>query len=96
MRAILLILIVAVVIAIAAIGTGLVNINQTRSAEVPAVAANGAGVTAKGGQAPAFDVQTGSVTVGSKPATVKVPTVQVKPAGSDNAAQNQAAPANQM
>jgi len=43
-------------------------------------------VTAQGGQTPAFDVETGSVKVGSKEATVKVPRLEVQPP------QNQAAP----
>ena len=37
--------------------------------------------SAKGGQAPAFDVQTGSVTVGSKETTVKVPALEVQKPG---------------
>jgi hypothetical protein len=44
-------------------------------------------VTAKGGQAPAFDVETGSVKVGTKQTTVKVPAVVVeKPARNQAAA----------
>jgi hypothetical protein len=44
------------------------------------------GVIAKGGQAPAFDVETGSVKVGSKEATVKLPTVEVQRADRNQAA----------
>jgi hypothetical protein len=74
--------------------TGLVNINQTRPAKVPAVAATGNGVAIKRGQAPAFDVETGSVSVGTRDAKVKVPALRVNPAGNESApAQNQAAPA---
>jgi hypothetical protein len=58
-----------------------VDINQTRSAKAPEVSAAGNGVTATGGQTPAFDVETGSVTVGSENKTVKVPTLKVEPAG---------------
>lgn len=79
MRAVLLILIVAIVAVIAAVGSGFVNINQVREAKAPEVSATSNGVTAKGGQAPAFDVETGSVKVGSKDATVKVPTLEVQP-----------------
>lgn len=85
MRAILFILIIAVVAVIAALATGFLNINQIRGAQVPEVATTGKGVTARAGQAPAFDVQTGSVRVESKQATVKVPTVVVQKPG-DNAA----------
>jgi hypothetical protein len=52
-------------------------------------------VVAKGGQAPAFDVQTGSVVVGSRDATVKVPQLQVQrppePNGRTNPVANTAA-----
>ena len=85
MRAVLLVLIIAVVAIIIAVATGFLNIDQIRSAQAPQVSATGNGVVAKGGQAPAFDVQTGSVKVGSKEATVKVPTLEVQPP------QNQAA-----
>ena len=85
MRAVLLVLIVAVVAIIIAVATGFLNINQIRGAQAPQVSATSNGVVAKGGQAPAFDVQTGSVKVGSKDATVKVPTLEVQPP------QNQAA-----
>ena len=92
MRAVILILIVAVVALIVAIQTGFLDINQTRSAEVPQVSTNGTAVTAEGGQTPAFEVETGTVAVGSNPAnvTVQVPTVEVRPPAEGN----QAATAN--
>ena len=89
MRTIILILILAVVALIAAIQTGFLDIRQTRSAEAPDITANGTGVTAAGGQAPAFDVETGKVAVGSRDqnVTVKVPTVEVqRPAQANQAA----------
>jgi hypothetical protein len=79
MRAVLIVLIIAVIAIIAAVATGFVNINQIRGAKAPDVTATRNGVTAKGGQAPAFDVETGSVKVGTKQATVKVPTLEVQP-----------------
>ncbi|MDQ3471155.1 MAG: hypothetical protein M3428_02045 [Pseudomonadota bacterium] len=81
------ILILVVVAALIAIGTGFVDINQTRPAQVPAVDATRGGVTASGGQAPAFDVETGSVAVGTTRANVVVPTVQVRPPGEQANAQ---------
>jgi hypothetical protein len=87
MRAVLLVLIIAVVALIVAIATGFLDINQTRGAKAPQVSASQNGVTAAGGQAPAFDIETGQVKVGAKSATVKVPTIEVQ------ASQNQAAPA---
>ena len=79
MRAIILILILAVVAVLLAVGTGFVNINQVRPAKAPELSTTHNGVVAKGGQTPAFDVQTGSVKVGTKDATVKVPALQVVP-----------------
>ena len=86
MRAVLLILIIAVVATILAGATGFLNINQIRGAQAPEVSSTGNGLAAKGGQRPAFDVQTGSVKVGSKEATVRVPTVEVEPARNQAAA----------
>ena len=86
MRTIILILILAVVALIAAIQTGFLDISQTRSAEAPDISANSDGVTATGGQAPAFDIQTGTVGVGAQPTnvTVQVPRVEVRPPAPDN------------
>jgi hypothetical protein len=93
MRAAILILIVAVVGLIIAIQTGLLDITQTRRARAPEISANGSGITASGGQTPAFDVETGKVAVGSKDqnVTVKVPTVEVRrPAEANEAASTNA------
>lgn len=78
MRAIITILVIALVALIAAIATGFIDINQIRGAQAPTVSTTGNGVMAKGGQAPAFDVATGSVKVGTTDAQVKVPSVQVQ------------------
>jgi hypothetical protein len=80
MRAILFILIVAVLVIIAGVATGFVDISQIRGAKTPEVATTSNGVIAKGGQAPAFDVETGSVKIGTKETTVKVPELRVEPA----------------
>ena len=87
MRAILLVLILAVVALIVLFATGLLDINQTRSAEAPAVSVTGDGVTATGGQTPAFDVETGTVSVGANQTnvTVPVPTVRVNEADGNQA-----------
>jgi hypothetical protein len=86
MRAVILILIVVIIAFIAAVATGMLNINQIRGAKAPEVSATRNGVTAKGGQPPAFDVETGSVKVGTKETTVKVPTLEVQRAGRNKAA----------
>ena len=91
MRAIILVLILAVVALIVAVQTGFLDIRQTRGAEAPDISANASGVTATGGQTPAFDVETGKVAVGTRPenVTVQMPTVEVQPPQ-----QNQAATTN--
>ena len=78
MRAVLLILIIAVITLIAGIGTGYIDISQTRQAKIPSIEADNGAIRAKGGQTPAFDVQTGSVEVGTREANVTVPKVEVK------------------
>ena len=80
MRAVILVLIVLIVGLIAAIATGFLSINQIRGVRAPQVSASSNGVTAQGGQAPAFDVQTGSVKIGTANTNVKLPAVQVSPA----------------
>lgn len=77
MRAVILILVVVILALIAAIATGYLNINQVQSAQAPEITATHNGLVAKGGQPPAFDVETGSVKVGTTNATVKVPQLQV-------------------
>ncbi len=93
MRAVILVLILAVVALIIAIQTGFLDIRQTRGAEAPDITANGAGVTATGGQTPTFDVETGKVAVGSRPenVTVQMPTVEVQPPQANQAATTNAA-----
>ena len=79
MRPILLILILVVIGFIIAVATGFLHISQTRTAAAPDVSVNRAGVSASGGRTPAFDVETGTVSVGTRERQVKVPNVQVNP-----------------
>jgi len=91
MRSVILILVVIILIVIAAIATGFLDINQIRGAQAPQVSATHNGIVTKGGQAPAFDVQTGSVTVGARETTVKVPALEVqKPRNEAQAVTNNA------
>ena len=78
MRAVILVLIVAIVAIIAAVATGFLDINQIRGAKAPEIAAGENGISASGGQAPAFQVETGSVKLGSQETNVKVPTLEVE------------------
>jgi hypothetical protein len=87
MRAVLFVLIIIVLAVIVAIATGLLDINQIRGGKAPHVSASGNGISAEGGQPPAFDVETGSVKLGSKQTNVKVPTLVVqKPSQNQSAA----------
>ena len=81
MRTILLIVIIAIVGIIVAVSTGFLNISQTEETEAPQVSATLNGVSARGGQAPAFDVETGSVKVGTRETVVKTPTLEMHKAG---------------
>src|SRR6478735_6727358 len=90
MRAIFLILILAVVVLIGLVASGLVDVSQIRGAKPPTVQAGGGTIRTQPGQTPAFRVETGSVTVGTRPenvvaevgpargqTTVPVPTVKL-------------------
>ncbi len=90
MRALIFILILAIAVILVAVGSGFLKVKQTREAKAPEVSATGNGMTARGGQAPAFDVETGSVKVGTKATTVKVPALVVEKAGQNQAATNNA------
>ena len=78
MRAIFLILIVAVVVIIGAVSLGLIDISQIRGARAPSVEASNGKITATGGQGPKFKVETGSLGVGTRETNVTAPTVTVK------------------
>lgn len=83
MRPLLFLLIVVVLVLIVAVASGFLDVSQIRGAKAPSVSASSKGITAKGGQAPAFDVQTGSVQIGTRNATVTVPDVKVVPPGNE-------------
>ncbi|MEO8141519.1 MAG: hypothetical protein ABI617_02560 [Sphingomicrobium sp.] len=89
MRKFILILIVAIIALIGAIQLGLLSFRQDRPAQVPGVEVTSNGIIATGGQAPSFEVETGTVAVGTRNATVAVPvpTIEVR-----NPSENQAAP----
>lgn len=71
----LIALLVIVLLVVAAFAFGLIDVDQTKEAVAPTVS-----VETSGGQAPAFDVNTADVDVGTKTETVEVPTVDVTPA----------------
>ena len=76
MRVILVLLLLVALAALIGILTGFINIDQTRTAQLPHL---------EGGQTPAFRAEVGKIDVGTEKKTVDVPRVTVqKPA--DNAA----------
>ncbi len=85
MRPVLLILILVVIVFIVAMATGFLHISQTRTAAAPDVSVNRAGVSASGGRAPGFDVETGSVSIGTRQRQVNVPSLQVNPPANQQA-----------
>lgn len=70
----LIALLVVVALVVAAFAFGLIDIDQTKSLKAPEVSVTG-------GQAPAFDVDTATVDVGTKKEIIEVPTIDVNPAG---------------
>jgi len=70
MRALLVLLAIVILALIAAVATGLIDIDQTRKAQSPRV-------RVEGGQIPTFDVKTPDVSVGSTSSTVTVPDVSI-------------------
>ena len=79
MRAIFLILIIAVVALILAVMTGMINLRQTEPAVAPGIETSDGKIVTRPGQAPAFDIETGSVGVGSGNASVALPKVEIRP-----------------
>lgn len=66
----IIVAIIAVLAIIAAFAFGLIDINQTKEMKAP-------DVSVSGGQAPAFDVDTAKVNVGTKTTDVSVPKVDI-------------------
>lgn len=71
-RTILVILAIAALVLLVLLATGILNVNQTKEAQLPDV-----DVSAQGGQAPAFDVDAKEVVVGTTETNVSVPDVDV-------------------
>jgi len=93
-RAILLLLIGIIGAAILLVMTGLVDIRQTDPAVMPKVSVNEDGIQAKGGQAPSFDVETGTVSIGNTTRDVTVPTLEVESAADGTRSEEPSEPAS--
>lgn len=66
----IIVAVIAILAVIAAFAFGLIDISQTKEMQAPEV-------SVQGGQAPAFDVDTAKVNVGTEATDVTVPTVDV-------------------
>lgn len=71
-RTVLILLAIAALVLLVLFATGFLNVNQTQEARLPDV-----DVSAEGGQAPAFDVDSKEVVVGTTESNVSVPDVDV-------------------
>lgn len=71
-RTVLILLAIAALVLLVLFATGFLNVNQTQEARLPDV-----DVSAEGGQAPAFDVDSKEVVVGTTETNVSVPDVDV-------------------
>lgn len=71
----LFVILAIVALVVAAFAFGLIDIDQTKTAKLPDVK-----VETSGGQAPAFDVDTAKVDVGTEKKTIEVPTLSVEKA----------------
>ena len=80
MRVILFILIIAVAGLLIAIGTGFMSIRPTSTAEQAKIGTS-KDQSINVSQTPTFDIETGSVAVGTKRKTMTVPVLKVVPPG---------------
>lgn len=71
----LILVVIIVALVVAAFAFGFVNIDQTQTTKLPDVK-----VETSGGQAPAFDVDTAKIDVGTETKTIEVPTVTMEKA----------------
>jgi len=73
MRALFVLLGILILVLVALMMFGMINIDQTRTARLPTI-------KVEGGQAPAFQANVGKVDMGAENKTVAVPTVDVQKA----------------
>lgn len=81
MRVILFILIIAVAGLLIAIGTGFMSIRPTSSSEQAKTGTSSKDLPINVSQTPTFDIETGSVAVGTRRKTMTVPVLKVVPPG---------------
>lgn len=74
MRALLVLLAIALLVVIALLSLGFINIDQTQTAALPSI-------KVEGGQAPEFKADVGKVELGTRNETVELPTLSVEKAG---------------
>lgn len=93
MRWLLFLLILVVAAVIVALATGFLDISQNRAARAPDLNVSESGISAKGGEMPTFDVETGTVAVGTRSTNVNIPSVNVNPPSNSNRQQSEDQPA---
>ena len=72
MRALLVLVGIAALVILAGMATGFINIDQTRTAQLPRL---------EGGQAPEFKADVAKIGVGTETKTIEVPKVEVQKPG---------------
>lgn len=72
MRGLLILVGIAALVILAGMATGFINIDQTRTAQLP---------TIQGGQAPEFKADVGSIDLGTENKTIAVPKIEVQKPG---------------
>jgi hypothetical protein len=79
MRAVFLVLIVAILGLIVAVMSGLVHLPQTREAVAPGIESSNGKIVVREGQTPAFKVETGTVGVTTNKSGITIPKIEIQP-----------------
>ncbi|RHW18788.1 hypothetical protein D1610_01110 [Sphingomonas gilva] len=70
MRALLVLVAIAIIVLIAAVSLGFISLDQTQTAQLPSI-------EVEGGQAPEFKADVADIDVGTENKTIEVPTISV-------------------
>jgi hypothetical protein len=74
MRTLLVLVGIAALVILAGMATGFINIDQTRTAQLPRI---------EGGQAPEFKADVGKIDLGTEKKVIEVPKVEVQKPGAE-------------
>jgi hypothetical protein len=81
MRAVFLVLIVAIFALIVAVMSGMVHLPQTRPAVAPGIESSNGKIVVREGQTPQFKVETGTIGVTTGKSGIAVPKIEITPSG---------------